>query len=177
MRVRPPSNKLKNPGRCWMMMRRKRITSEQTFLYRHTRAIPNHTGRRNILHTIRYTAFGISGSTRIPVRSGATHRARLAQAQKRSVQVINLVAEHTIWHRMLALLDQKHTLAEGVVASKGGREMALPSGRTTQPSKSVLGTTSRSFSYHPFRRDTCLLSRRRKCPRDDRHCRYHVRRG
>ena len=58
---------------------------------------------------------------------------RIARAwrkhQKRSVQVINLVAEHTIEHKMLALLDQKRTLAEGVVDGKGGREMALPSGR------------------------------------------------
>jgi len=58
---------------------------------------------------------------------------RIARAwrkhQKRSVQVINLVAEHTIEHRMLALLDQKRSLAEGVVDGKGGREMALPSGR------------------------------------------------
>ena len=58
---------------------------------------------------------------------------RIARAwrkhQKRSVQVINLVAEHTIEHRMLALLDQKRSLAEGVVDGTGGREMALPSGR------------------------------------------------
>jgi superfamily II DNA/RNA helicase len=58
---------------------------------------------------------------------------RIARAwrkhQKRSVQVINLVSEHTIEHRMLALLDQKRSLAEGVVDGKGGREMALPSGR------------------------------------------------
>jgi len=58
---------------------------------------------------------------------------RIARAwrkhQKRSVQVINLVAEHSIEHRMLALLDQKRSLAEGVVDGKGGHEMALPSGR------------------------------------------------
>jgi superfamily II DNA or RNA helicase len=58
---------------------------------------------------------------------------RIARAwrkhQKRSVQVINLVSEHTIEHRMLALLDQKRSLAEGVVDGKGGREMTLPSGR------------------------------------------------
>jgi ERCC4-related helicase len=58
---------------------------------------------------------------------------RIARAwrkhQKRSVQVINLVSEHTIEHRMLTLLDQKRSLAEGVVDGKGGREMALPSGR------------------------------------------------
>jgi len=58
---------------------------------------------------------------------------RIARAwrkhQKRPVQVINLVSEHTIEHRMLALLDQKRSLAAGVVDGKGGREMALPSGR------------------------------------------------
>ncbi len=58
---------------------------------------------------------------------------RIARAwrkhQKRSVQVINLVSEHTIEHRMLALLEQKRSLAEGVLDGKGGREMALPSGR------------------------------------------------
>jgi superfamily II DNA or RNA helicase len=58
---------------------------------------------------------------------------RIARAwrkhQKRPVQVINLVSEHTIEHRMLSLLDQKRSLAEGVVDGTGGREMALPSGR------------------------------------------------
>jgi superfamily II DNA or RNA helicase len=58
---------------------------------------------------------------------------RIARAwrkhQKRPVQVINLVAEHTIEHRMLDLLDQKRCLAEGVVDGTGEREMALPSGR------------------------------------------------
>jgi superfamily II DNA or RNA helicase len=58
---------------------------------------------------------------------------RIARAwrkhQKRRVQVINLVSEHTIEHRMLTLLDQKRSLAEGVVDGTGGREMALPSGR------------------------------------------------
>ncbi|MCP4769188.1 MAG: DEAD/DEAH box helicase [Gammaproteobacteria bacterium] len=58
---------------------------------------------------------------------------RIARAwrkhQKRPVQVINLVSEHTIEHRMLSLLDQKRLLAEGVVDGKGVREMDLPSGR------------------------------------------------
>jgi superfamily II DNA or RNA helicase len=58
---------------------------------------------------------------------------RIARAwrkhQKRSVQVINLVSEHTIEHRMLSLLDQKRLLAEGVVDGKGVSEMDLPSGR------------------------------------------------
>ena len=58
---------------------------------------------------------------------------RIARAwrkhQKRSVQVINLVSEHTIEHRMLTLLDQKRALADGVVDGSGVSEMELPSGR------------------------------------------------
>jgi len=58
---------------------------------------------------------------------------RIARAwrkhQKRSVQVINLVAENSIEHRMLTLLDQKRALAEGVVDGRGKNEMSLPSGR------------------------------------------------
>ncbi|MEA3411945.1 MAG: C-terminal helicase domain-containing protein, partial [Pseudomonadota bacterium] len=58
---------------------------------------------------------------------------RIARAwrkhQKRPVQVINLVTENSIEHRMLSLLEQKRSLAEGVVDGKGGKEMALPSGR------------------------------------------------
>ena len=58
---------------------------------------------------------------------------RIARAwrkhQKRPVQVINLVSEHSIEHRMLSLLEQKRALAEGVVDGKGKNEMALPSGR------------------------------------------------
>ena len=58
---------------------------------------------------------------------------RIARAwrkhQKRPVQVINLVSEHTIEHRMLSLLDQKRLLAKGVVDGSGITEMDLPSGR------------------------------------------------
>lgn len=58
---------------------------------------------------------------------------RIARAwrkhQKRPVQVINLVCEHSIEHRMLSLLEQKRSLAEGVVDGKGKSEMGLPSGR------------------------------------------------
>ena len=58
---------------------------------------------------------------------------RIARAwrkhQKRPVQVINLVSEHSIEHRMLSLLEQKRSLAEGVVDGKGRNEMSLPSGR------------------------------------------------
>ncbi len=59
---------------------------------------------------------------------------RIARAwrkhQTRAVQVINLVCEHSIEHRMLHLLEQKRTLAQGVVDGAGEvTEMALPSGR------------------------------------------------
>jgi len=58
---------------------------------------------------------------------------RIARAwrkhQKRPVQVINLVSEHSIEHRMLSLLEQKRSLAEGVVDGTGKSEMSLPSGR------------------------------------------------
>jgi len=58
---------------------------------------------------------------------------RIARAwrkhQQRTVQVINLVSEHSIEHRMLSLLEQKRSLAEGVVDGKGKNEMSLPSGR------------------------------------------------
>jgi len=59
---------------------------------------------------------------------------RIARAwrkhQQRPVQVINLVCEHSIEQRMLHLLDQKRTLAQGIVDGKGAlREMAIPSGR------------------------------------------------
>lgn len=58
---------------------------------------------------------------------------RIARAwrkhQKRPVQVVNLVSEGTIEHRMLSLLEQKRALAEGVVDGVGEKEMALPSGR------------------------------------------------
>lgn len=58
---------------------------------------------------------------------------RIARAwrkhQKRPVQVINLVSRGSIEHRMLSLLEQKRSLAEGVVDGKGKNEMDLPSGR------------------------------------------------
>ncbi|MCU7816310.1 MAG: DEAD/DEAH box helicase [Candidatus Thiodiazotropha sp. (ex Rostrolucina anterorostrata)] len=58
---------------------------------------------------------------------------RIARAwrkhQKRPVQVINLVSGGSIEHRMLSLLEQKRSLAEGVVDGKGKNEMDLPSGR------------------------------------------------
>lgn len=59
---------------------------------------------------------------------------RIARAwrkhQTRPVQVVNLVSEGTIEHRMLHILEQKRTLAESVVdGSPKVKEMALPSGR------------------------------------------------
>ena len=50
--------------------------------------------------------------------------------QTRPVTVINLVSEDTIEHRMLGLLDQKRTLAEGVLDQRGDlSEIRLPTGR------------------------------------------------
>ena len=59
---------------------------------------------------------------------------RIARAwrkhQTRPVTVINLVSEYTIEHRMLGLLDQKRTLAEGVLDQRGDlSEIPLPTGR------------------------------------------------
>ncbi len=50
--------------------------------------------------------------------------------QTRSVSIINLVSEDTIEHRMIGLLAQKRTLAEGVLDGKGElSEVRLPTGR------------------------------------------------
>jgi len=59
---------------------------------------------------------------------------RIARAwrkhQTRSVQVINLVCEHSIEHRMLYLLDKKRNLAQEVVDGAGElKSMKMPSGR------------------------------------------------
>ncbi|MBT3966092.1 MAG: DEAD/DEAH box helicase family protein [Gammaproteobacteria bacterium] len=58
---------------------------------------------------------------------------RIARAwrkhQKRAVQVINLVCENSIEHRILHILDQKKALADGVLDGEGVTEMDLPSGR------------------------------------------------
>ena len=58
---------------------------------------------------------------------------RIARAwrkhQQRPVQVINLITEDSIEHRMVSLLEQKRSLAEGVVDGEGEAEMELPSGR------------------------------------------------
>ena len=59
---------------------------------------------------------------------------RIARAwrkhQTKSVQVINLVCENSIEHRMLHVLAQKQTLSKGVLeGAESLKEMALPSGR------------------------------------------------
>ncbi|MGH8156027.1 MAG: DEAD/DEAH box helicase, partial [Rhodanobacteraceae bacterium] len=58
---------------------------------------------------------------------------RIARAwrkhQSRHVTVINLVCEGSIEHRILHLLEEKRSLAEGVLEGTGAAEMALPSGR------------------------------------------------
>lgn len=60
---------------------------------------------------------------------------RIARAwrkhQRRSVQVIHLVTEDSIEHRMLHVLAGKQTLAEGVLDGKGDLDrLPMPSGRT-----------------------------------------------
>ncbi|WP_332247721.1 DEAD/DEAH box helicase [Nitrococcus mobilis] len=58
---------------------------------------------------------------------------RIARAwrkhQRRHVSVINLVCEDSIEHRILHLLEQKRSLAEGVLEGTGETAMAPPSGR------------------------------------------------
>lgn len=58
---------------------------------------------------------------------------RIARAwrkhQQRHVSVINLVCEDSIEHRILHLLEQKRSLAEGVLEGTGETDMALPSSR------------------------------------------------
>ncbi len=50
--------------------------------------------------------------------------------QERSVQVINLITEHSIEHRMVHLLSEKQNLAQGVLHGDNDlRSMKLPSGR------------------------------------------------
>ena len=60
---------------------------------------------------------------------------RIARAwrkhQQHPVQVINLVCENSLEHRILHLLEQKRDLARGVIDGFGDiKDMALPSGRT-----------------------------------------------
>ncbi len=76
---------------------------------------------------------------------------RIARAwrkhQTRSVQVINLVCQDSIEHRMLSLLAQKQNLAEGVLEGADDlKEMKLPSGRVAfmERMESLLGDVSLS---------------------------------
>ena len=71
---------------------------------------------------------------------------RIARAwrkhQSRPVNVINLVSEHTIEHRMLGLLDAKRTLAEGVLDRRGDlTDIPLPTSRAAfvERMQAVLG--------------------------------------
>ena len=71
---------------------------------------------------------------------------RIARAwrkhQTRPVNVINLVSEHTIEHRMLGLLDAKRTLAEGVLDGRGDlADIPLPTSRAAfvERMQAVLG--------------------------------------
>ena len=71
---------------------------------------------------------------------------RIARAwrkhQTRPVNVINLVSEHTIEHRMLGLLDAKRTLAEGVLDRRGDlADLPLPTSRAAfvERMRAVLG--------------------------------------
>lgn len=58
---------------------------------------------------------------------------RIARAwrkhQTRSVQVVNMVSENTIEHRMLSVLKMKKTMADNVLEDGGEASMAMPSGR------------------------------------------------
>jgi hypothetical protein len=61
---------------------------------------------------------------------------RIARAwrkhQTRSVEVINLVCENSIEHRMVSMLSQKQQLADGVLDGRGDLEsIKIPSGKTS----------------------------------------------
>lgn len=81
---------------------------------------------------------------------------RIARAwrkhQTRSVQVINLVCEHSIEHRMLHLLAQKQTLAKGVLDGFDDlKEMKLPSGRAAfiERMENLMGTAQPASEAQP----------------------------
>jgi superfamily II DNA/RNA helicase len=63
----------------------------------------------------------------------ATLEQRIGRAwrkhQTRSVQVINLVCENSIEHRIMHMLDKKQALADSVLDGSGMRDMEMPSGR------------------------------------------------
>lgn len=80
---------------------------------------------------------------------------RIARAwrkhQRRSVQVIHLVTEHSIEHRMLHVLADKRALAEGVLDGKGEVDrLPMPSGRAAfvERLEEIMGTPA-GAGAHP----------------------------
>jgi superfamily II DNA/RNA helicase len=73
---------------------------------------------------------------------------RIARAwrkhQKRQVNVINLVCESSIEHRIMSILAQKSALAKGVIDGDGEPDMDLPSGRKVMIERleQMMGTQS-----------------------------------
>ncbi len=73
---------------------------------------------------------------------------RIARAwrkhQKRQVNVINLVCESSIEHRIMSILAQKSALAKGVIDGTGEADMDLPSGRKVMIKRleQMMGTQS-----------------------------------
>ncbi|MCK5648072.1 MAG: DEAD/DEAH box helicase [Gammaproteobacteria bacterium] len=73
---------------------------------------------------------------------------RIARAwrkhQKRQVNVINLVCEDSIEHRIMSILAQKSALAKGVIDGDGEPDMDLPSGRKVMIERleQMMGTQS-----------------------------------
>ena len=60
---------------------------------------------------------------------------RIARAwrkhQRKTVQIINLISENTIEHRMIGLLNLKRSLADSVLDSGDSTEVEIPSGRAS----------------------------------------------
>lgn len=85
---------------------------------------------------------------------------RIARAwrkhQTRTVQVINLICQDSIEHRMLGLLSQKQTLAQGVLEGQDDlKEMQLPSGRAAfmERMNNLLHTSSSDAAPMPSEPD------------------------
>ena len=86
---------------------------------------------------------------------------RIARAwrkhQTRSVQVINLISENSIEHRMLYLLEQKQLMAKGVLTGDAElKEMKMPSGRAAfmERMEALMGDISESFTSSHQNTDT-----------------------
>lgn len=78
---------------------------------------------------------------------------RIARAwrkhQMRSVQVINLISEHSIEHRMLYLLEQKQLMAKGVLNEDAEvTSMKMPSGRAAfmERMETLMGSSQPEFN-------------------------------